>query len=68
MIIGDEAKLKAMLMDLLQAGIFMNYVAFPAVPKQRCRLRMSMMAGHTRADLDYVLETMGRLGKKHAIL
>jgi len=67
-IIGDEVKLKSLLRELLHAGIFMNYVAFPAVPKQRCRLRMSMMAGHTQADLDYVLDTLGRLGRKYAIL
>jgi len=67
-IIGDEDRLKAILLELLEAGIFMNYVAFPAVPKQRCRLRMSMMSGHKPQDLDYVLETLGRLGRKHGIL
>jgi len=67
-IVGDEPKLKAFLKDLMDAGIFMNYVAFPAVPKSRCRLRMSMMAGHTRTDLDYVLATMARLGRKYEII
>jgi glycine C-acetyltransferase len=67
-IIGDERKLKAILMELLQAGIFMNYVAFPAVPRQRCRLRMSMMAGHSRKDLDFVLDTLRKLGRKHGII
>jgi glycine C-acetyltransferase len=66
--VGAESKLKAFLHDMLEAGIFMNFVAFPAVPRQRCRLRMSMMAGHTKADLDYVLETLGRLGRKYEII
>jgi glycine C-acetyltransferase len=67
-IVGDEPKLKSFLKDLLDAGIFMNYVAFPAVPRSRCRLRMSMMAGHTTTDLDYVLKTMATLGRKYKIL
>ena len=67
-IVGDEGKLKAILIELLAAGIFTNYVSFPAVPKARCRLRMSMMAGHKRSDLDYVLETLQRLGREHGIL
>ncbi|MBI5725729.1 MAG: aminotransferase class I/II-fold pyridoxal phosphate-dependent enzyme [Planctomycetes bacterium] len=67
-VVGDEDKLKSFLKDLLNAGIFMNYVAFPAVPKSRCRLRMSMMAGHSRKDLDYVLDKMAEFGKKHGII
>ncbi len=67
-IVGDEDKLKQMLMDLIQAGSFTNYVSFPAVPKSRCRLRMSMMSGHSRADLDYVLQTLETLGKKYGVL
>ena len=66
--VGNESKLKPFLHDMLDAGIFMNFVAFPAVPRQRCRLRMSMMAGHSKADLDYVLETLGRLGRKYEII
>lgn len=67
-IVGDEYKLKAILIDLLAAGIFTNYVAFPAVPKARCRLRLSVMAGHPREDLDFVLETLRTLGRKHGVI
>ena len=67
-IIGDESKLKFVLRDLTQAGIFMNYVASPAVPRNKCRLRMSMMAGHSQKDLDYVIETMEKLGRKYDII
>jgi glycine C-acetyltransferase len=67
-IIGDEDKLKGMLCGLVQAGVFMNYVASPAVARSKCRLRMSMMAGHPRKDLDYVLETMESLGRKYEVI
>ena len=66
--INDEAKLQTILMGLHDAGIFMNYVAYPAVPRRKCRLRMSMMAQHTPDDLDYVVEVMGRLGREHGII
>ena len=66
--VNDEDKLKRMLVDLHDAGVFMNYVAFPAVPKRKCRLRMSMMAQHTREDLDYVIEVLDKLGKKFGLI
>ncbi|MCY2925505.1 MAG: aminotransferase class I/II-fold pyridoxal phosphate-dependent enzyme, partial [Planctomycetota bacterium] len=67
-LVGDEDTLKSMLRDLTQAGIFMNYVASPAVARNKCRLRMSMMAGHSQKDLDYVIETMETLGHKYDII
>ncbi|MFH1143257.1 MAG: aminotransferase class I/II-fold pyridoxal phosphate-dependent enzyme [Candidatus Eisenbacteria bacterium] len=67
-IVRDEGRLKAMLRDLLEAGIFANFVAYPAVPRRRCRLRLGVMAQHTRADLDYVIETFGRIGRVHGVI
>jgi len=67
-IVRDEVKLKALLRDLNEAGVFANFVAYPAVPKRRCRLRFGVTAQHTMEDLDYVLETMTEFGKKHGIL
>lgn len=67
-IIGEESKLKPMLRDLVQAGVFMNYVASPAVARNKSRLRMSMMAGHSQQDLDYVIETMEKLARKYDVI
>jgi 8-amino-7-oxononanoate synthase len=67
-IVRDEERLKALLRDLLEAGIFTNFVAYPAVPKRRCRLRLGVLAQHTRADLDFVLETFAALGRRHGII
>ncbi|MFA6134492.1 MAG: aminotransferase class I/II-fold pyridoxal phosphate-dependent enzyme [Phycisphaerae bacterium] len=67
-IVGEESTLKPMLRDLVGAGVFMNYVASPAVARNKCRLRMSMMAGHSRKDLDYVIETMEKLGHKYGVI
>jgi len=67
-IVRDEERLKALLRDLMEAGIFANFVAYPAVPKRRCRLRLGVMAQHTRGDLDTVIETFAVLGRRHGII
>jgi glycine C-acetyltransferase len=39
-----------------QAGIFVNCVEYPAVPIGEQRFRISMMATHTKEDMDQLLE------------
>ncbi len=54
--------------ELFDAGVFTNPVAPPAVPEGRCCLRTSYMATHTDDQLDFVLEQLGRVGKKYGVL
>jgi glycine C-acetyltransferase len=68
LVIGDELKMAAMASELHQRGIFLNFVTFPAVPKKRCRLRISLMAQHTRKDLDEALEALADIGRKYQII
>ena len=44
-----------------QAGIFLNAIEYPAVPLDEQRFRISVMADHTREDLDQLLETVGKV-------
>ncbi|MGE5508319.1 MAG: aminotransferase class I/II-fold pyridoxal phosphate-dependent enzyme [Chitinophagales bacterium] len=67
-IIGDDTKVQAMCREMHQAGIFLNPVAYPAVPKRLARLRLSLMATHTRADLDETLAALERVGRKYGII
>lgn len=53
---------------LFDAGVFTNPVVPPAVPLSACRLRTSLMATHTGDQIDYVLETFGKLGKEAGII
>jgi 7-keto-8-aminopelargonate synthetase-like enzyme len=48
---------------VFDAGIFTNPVVPPAVPPSQCRLRTSLMATHTADQIDYCLETVGKLGR-----
>jgi 8-amino-7-oxononanoate synthase len=46
---------------LFDAGVFTNPVLPPAVPESSCRLRTSVMATHTREQLDQVLDAFTRV-------
>ncbi len=53
---------------LFDAGVFTNPVLPPAVPESACRLRTSVMATHTRDQLDQVLEAFARVGRNLGII
>jgi 8-amino-7-oxononanoate synthase len=53
---------------LFDAGIFTNPVMPPAVPASECRLRTSLMATHTPAQIDFALEMFAKLGKEQGII
>lgn len=42
-----------------ELGIFVNAVEFPAVPLSQQRFRISMMATHTREDIDRLVDAVG---------
>jgi glycine C-acetyltransferase len=66
--IGDEAKLRKMNLKIHEAGIFLNAVPYPAVPKDECRFRISLMATHTQDDLDETLDVLKGVGKKFSVI
>jgi len=53
---------------LYDAGVFTNPVVPPAVPPDQCRLRASLMATHKPEQIDFVLDTFGRLGKEMGVI
>jgi 8-amino-7-oxononanoate synthase len=48
---------------LFDAGVFTNPVLPPAVPESSCRLRTSVMATHSRDQLDRVLEAFKQVAR-----
>ena len=67
-IIGDQEKLKKMSREVHEAGIFINPIYYPAVPKKQDRLRLSLMATLTQEDLDFTLEVLERVGRKYGAI
>jgi len=67
-IIGDDMKTFQFWKELFEAGIYTNAVISPAVPPDRSLLRTSFMATHTENDLDRVLDTFKKIGKRIGII
>ncbi len=44
-----------------EKGIFVNSVEFPAVPVSQQRFRVSLMATHTREDIDRLVDAVGEV-------
>jgi 8-amino-7-oxononanoate synthase len=67
-VLGDEMLVFEFWRRLLEAGIFVNPVRPPAVPQGRALLRTSYMATHTDEQMEFVLETFGRIGRELGVL
>ena len=62
--IGDAAITGEAGRLLLKAGIYTNPIIYPAVSKKNARIRMSVMATHTRDQLDKALNAFEYAGQK----
>jgi 8-amino-7-oxononanoate synthase len=68
LVIGDDTKTFLFWSELFKAGIYSNPVISPAVPPDRALIRTSYMATHTDNDLDIVLDTFKKIGKRMDII
>ncbi len=66
--IGDELTQKKMNRRMHEEGIYVSAIPHPAVPKGQERFRFSIMATHTREDLDRTLEVTEKLGREFGII
>jgi glycine C-acetyltransferase len=62
--VGDAQRAKRLSAQLFNAGVFVQAVTFPTVPRGTGRLRVMLSAAHTREDLAFALETFARLGRE----
>jgi glycine C-acetyltransferase len=61
--IGDAQRAKMVSAQLFQAGVFVQAVTFPTVPRDTARLRVMLSAAHTRQDLEFGLEMLAHVGR-----
>ncbi|MDH6343419.1 8-amino-7-oxononanoate synthase [Parabacteroides sp. PFB2-12] len=54
--------------ELFEAGVFVNPVVTPAVAPEDTLIRFSLMATHTKEQLDFALEAIEKIFKKHHII
>ncbi|MBN2863091.1 MAG: pyridoxal phosphate-dependent aminotransferase family protein [Bacteroidales bacterium] len=66
--IRDNIKALLLTQKLLADGVFVNPVVSPAVPKEDCLIRYSLMATHTQEQVDISIEKIVRAAKELEIL
>ncbi len=66
--IRDDIKTLQMAQRLLEEGVFINPVVSPAVPKEDCIIRFSLMATHTYEQVDRAIEKITAIAKELEVL
>jgi 8-amino-7-oxononanoate synthase len=56
----DDANAEKLALAIRAEGIHVDAIRFPAVPLNSARLRIQMNAGHSRADIDHLLDILKR--------
>ena len=64
-IVGNDMKALMLWRDLLNAGVYVNSVIYPAVAKNQALLRTSYTSEHTKEHLDKALEIFSKMKSKH---
>lgn len=59
-VVGDAQKLSMMNQVMLDFGVYVNTVVFPAVPVTGCRFRFSISAAHSESDIQLALVALKR--------
>ena len=67
-IVGEAARAMRMSDRLFEEGVFAQGIGFPTVAKDAARLRTIVSATHTRDDLQFALDTMGKVGRELGVL
>jgi 8-amino-7-oxononanoate synthase len=66
--IRDDIKSLQLTQMLLADGVFVNPVVSPAVPKEDCLIRYSLMATHTKEQVEISIEKISRAARTLGIL
>ena len=67
LVVGDQAILTRMSKDMFYEGFIVNPIFPPAVPPNLTRFRISVMASHTKEDMDKLVLVIIKLFQKYKI-
>jgi 8-amino-7-oxononanoate synthase len=68
LLVGDSHSAVRLAHDLMEEGLFIQAIRPPTVPEGAARLRITLMATHTREDLSRALEILKKAGTKHNLV
>ncbi|MEI6127626.1 MAG: 8-amino-7-oxononanoate synthase [Pseudomonadota bacterium] len=66
--IGNPETAVAMARHLFEQGLFIQAIRPPTVPEGSSRLRLTVMATHTRQDMEQALDILKKAGEKFRII
>lgn len=67
LVVGDQAVLTHMAKDAFDEDFIINPIFPPAVPANLTRFRISVMASHTQADMDNLVNLLIKLFEKYGV-
>jgi len=65
---GDDMKALLMTKYLFEEGVFVNPVVAPAVPKEDSLIRFSLMATHTKEQVDVAFDKIQKVARRLGVL
>jgi glycine C-acetyltransferase len=67
-VVGEDSKAIRMQKMLMEKGIFLQAIRPPTVPAGTSRLRLTIVRGLSRADMDEALEALAQVGKEVGLI
>lgn len=64
LMLGDEKLAVGMADALLNEGIYVIGFSFPVVPRGEARIRIQISAGHSKDEIDQLLEALSKIGRE----
>lgn len=64
-ILGDEKLCLEFQKELIEKNIFITPIRPPSVPKHTSRIRITLCCEHTKDQINYLIESLEKLYKKH---
>jgi 7-keto-8-aminopelargonate synthetase-like enzyme len=67
-VVGEDTMTLMMQEMLMRKGIFLQAIRPPTVPAGTSRLRLTMVSGFTKDDIDYAIEALIDVGRKMKLI
>jgi glycine C-acetyltransferase len=65
--VNNDAKVFAVAEKIQDGGLFLQPVTYPAVPKHKSRLRISVSAAHSEQELEFAVGVIARVLREEGI-
>jgi 7-keto-8-aminopelargonate synthetase-like enzyme len=66
--VGSDLTTLMLWRDLLEAGVYVNPILYPAVEKDKAMLRVSTIATHTESQLSQALDAFRMVGERYEVI